>query len=58
LVLKGENSAYILPQHKASFDQLLPNCTLKIMADCGHWLHAEKPELFSRLVSRFLNGLT
>ena len=58
LVLKGENSAYILPQHKASFDQLLPNSTLKIMANCGHWLHAEKPELFSRLVSRFLNGLT
>ena len=58
LVLKGENSAYILPQHKASFDQFLPNFTLKIMADCGHWLHAEKPELFSRLVSRFLNGLT
>jgi esterase len=58
LVLKGENSAYILSQHKASYDQLLPNSTLKIMADCGHWLHAEKPELFSRLVSRFLNGLT
>lgn len=54
LVLKGANSAYILPQHKASFDALFPNAQLKIMTDCGHWLHAEKPALFCRLVSRFL----
>ena len=55
LVLKGSNSAYILPHHKASFDRFFPNAQLKIMTDCGHWLHAEKPELFCRLVSRFLS---
>jgi len=57
LVLKGENSPYILPQHKPAFDALLPNSQLKIMADCGHWLHAEKPDLFCRLVTRFLDSL-
>jgi esterase len=57
LVLKGSNSPYILPQHKPAFDALLPNSQLKIMADCGHWLHAEKPELFCRLVTRFLDSL-
>ena len=57
LVLKGSNSQYILPQHKPAFDTLLPNSQLKIMADCGHWLHAEKPELFCRLVTRFLDSL-
>jgi esterase len=57
LVLKGSASAYILPQHKADFDALLPQAQLKIMTDCGHWLHAEKPELFCSLVSRFLNKL-
>jgi esterase len=57
LVLKGADSAYILPQHKPAFDALLPNAQLKIMADCGHWLHAEKPELFCRLVTRFLERL-
>lgn len=57
LVIKGANSCYILPQHKAAFERLLPNSQLKIMADCGHWLHAEKPELFCRLVSRFLNQI-
>ncbi|MCO4837801.1 MAG: alpha/beta fold hydrolase [Oceanospirillaceae bacterium] len=54
LVLKGEHSAYILAAHKAAFDQFFPNTQLKIMTHCGHWLHAEKPELFCRLVSRFL----
>jgi esterase len=54
--LKGSNSPYILPQHKPAFDALLPNSQLKIMADCGHWLHAEKPELFCRLVTRFLDS--
>jgi len=57
LVLKGANSPYILPQHKSAFDALLPNSQLKIMADCGHWLHAEKPDLFCRLVTRFLDNL-
>ena len=57
LVIKGANSNFILPQHKATFDTILPHTQLKIMAGCGHWLHAEKPELFCRLVSRFLDQL-
>lgn len=54
LVLKGEKSAYILPEHRPAFTSLLPNTQLKVMTDCGHWLHAEKPDLFVRLVSRFI----
>ena len=54
LVLKGEDSAYILAEHRPVFGQLLPQAELKVMAGCGHWLHAEKPDLFVRLVSRFL----
>jgi len=57
LIIKGSYSSYILPQHKAAFDRLLPTSKLKIMAGCGHWLHAEKPELFCRLVSHFLDQL-
>ena len=54
LVIKGAESAYILPQHQAAFVSLFPQTHLKIMAGCGHWFHAEKPDLFCRLVSRFL----
>ena len=54
LALKGEKSAYILPEHKTAFASLFPHTQLKVMTDCGHWLHAEKPDLFVRLVSRFI----
>ena len=57
LILKGADSHYILADHKEAFDTLLPNAELKIMTGCGHWLHAEKPELFCRLVTRFLDSL-
>ena len=57
LILKGADSHYILADHKIAFDTLLPNAELKIMTGCGHWLHAEKPELFCRLVTRFLDSL-
>ena len=35
-----------------------PGAQLKVIAGCGHWLHAEKPEMFNRLVSRFLDTST
>lgn len=54
LVIKGADSAYILPEHQSIFAEMLPQTQLKIMANCGHWLHAEKPDLFCSLVTRFL----
>jgi esterase len=57
LVIKGEESAYIQPEHRAAFAKFLPKAQLKVMTGCGHWLHAEKPDLFVRLVSRFLQAL-
>ena len=55
LVLKGDDSAYILAEHRPAFAKLLPKAQLKVMTGCGHWLHAEKPDLFVRLVCRFLH---
>ena len=54
LALKGDRSEYILAEHRPVFAKMLPNTQLKVMTDCGHWLHAEKPDLFVRLVNRFL----
>lgn len=57
LFIKGANSAYIQTKHKAAIDTLFPSAELRIMPDTTHWLHAEKPELFSNIVRRFLvNG--
>jgi esterase len=54
LFIKGGLSEYLLPQHKAHIDRLFPQAQAKIIQGTGHWLHAEKPVIFNRLVSDFL----
>jgi esterase len=54
LFIKGGNSDYILPKHRARVMQLFPSASLKVIEGAGHWLHAEKPTLFNQLVLRFL----
>ena len=57
LVLMGDQSDYIQTQHKAIFKTLLPASRIQPMAGCGHWLYAEKPQLFCQLAERFLQTL-
>ncbi len=54
LFIKGGKSDYIQPQHREHTAKLFPNAAVKIIPNTGHWLHAEKPELFTRVVKRFL----
>ena len=54
LFIKGEVSAYIQEKHKPVIDQLFPNAKLEIMTGVGHWLHAEKPQVFNDLVLNFI----
>ncbi|GAA0415876.1 alpha/beta fold hydrolase [Cocleimonas flava] len=54
LFLKGNESDYIQAKHKNAIDAFFPNCHLKIIEDTSHWLHAEKPGLFKRIVMNFL----
>ena len=54
LFIKGGDSDYILPEHKATIMQLFPNAQAKIIQGTGHWLHAEKPAAFTKLVNDFL----
>ena len=55
LFIKGENSDYIQAAHRESISGLFPAAELKVMAGCGHWLHAEQPRLFNGIVGRFLD---
>jgi esterase len=55
LFIKGENSNYILPEHKQTILALFPNASVKVINNTEHWLHAEKPEIFAGLVRRFLS---
>lgn len=54
LFIKGGESDYLSEQHRDAINQRFSHVDVKIIEGCGHWLHAEKPRIFNRLVSDFL----
>lgn len=56
LFIKGGDSDYILPEYQDEILRWFPNADYKVIAGTGHWPHAEKPELFTGLVRRFLTA--
>jgi esterase len=56
LFIAGSESDYLRPEHREATQKLFPNGQVKMIEGTGHWLHAEKPALFNKLVLRFLLG--
>ena len=56
LFIIGSESDYVRPEHREAILALFPNVQVKIIEGTGHWLHAEKPAAFNRLVLRFLQS--
>ncbi|MDC0088564.1 alpha/beta fold hydrolase [Porticoccaceae bacterium] len=54
LFLKGEHSAYIQQKHRPLIEQFFPASRLEVVANTGHWLHAEKPEAVNTLIRAFI----
>lgn len=54
LFLKGSESDYLLPEYQAQVRQQFPAAGARVIQGAGHWLHAEKPQMFNRLVLDFL----
>jgi esterase len=54
LFLKGENSAYIQDKHMPIIEQMFPQVQLQVVANAGHWLHAEQPQVVNSLIAAFL----
>ncbi len=54
LFIKAENSEYLKPEQYQDIYKLFPNAAIKIMPEVSHWLHAENPELFVKIVLDFL----
>jgi len=54
LFIKGSESDYIKPEHRATIGKILPNSSAKIIQGAGHWLHAEKSVAFNKIVNSFL----
>ena len=53
LFIKGGDSNYIEQKHHQTTVQQFPQAKVKIIPETGHWLHAQKPDLFNRLVNNF-----
>ena len=54
LFIKGANSDYITESHRSAIGKWFPNAKAKIINGTGHWLHAEKPTVFNRIVENAL----
>jgi len=54
LFIKGMNSDYILAEHQASIQNLFSKASFKMIEGAGHWPHAEKPNIFSSIILKFL----
>ena len=54
LFLKGGNSDYYIgEQYRNDIVSRFPAAELKVVANTGHWLHAEKPDLVASLSLKF-----
>lgn len=55
LFIKGGDSDYMLPEYTGAAMAQFPAAKARVIAGTGHWLHAEKPALFNKLVVDFLS---
>lgn len=54
LFLRGGQSDYIQEDFFTEMARQFPAAEGKLLPECGHWLHAEKPERVAGLIQRFL----
>ena len=51
----GERSTHVEKQHYGEIKKLFPETSIEVLANSGHWLHAEQPEQFLALVNHFMS---
>ncbi|HTB05873.1 MAG TPA: alpha/beta fold hydrolase [Bacteroidia bacterium] len=56
LFVKGEKSDYIFPADIKLITAIFPNARLETILGAGHWVHADKPQEFFKIVAEFLIG--
>ena len=56
LVLRGERSDYVQPEHRPLFRALFPRSRFLSLRGAGHWLHADAPDKFREVVEAFLSA--
>jgi pimeloyl-ACP methyl ester carboxylesterase len=54
LFIRGGKSKYIQPEDEPLIREWFPAAEIQVIAEAGHWIHADAPEEFLRLVLDFL----
>lgn len=54
LFVRGEKSGYIKDENRVGIQRQFPNAHIETVANAGHWLHAEYPQVFKEMVRGFL----
>lgn len=56
LFVRGGSSHYILDEDREILKHHFPNSSLTTIDGAGHWLHAEKPKEFTKVILDFINA--
>lgn len=56
IFVTGEKSTHVKKQYYDKIKTLFPEASIKIIANSGHWLHAEQPEQFLAVVNSFIGS--
>jgi len=56
LFLAGGRSDYLRPSHRDTIAALFPDARHAVIAEAGHWVHADAPEAFLSVVEAFLRS--
>lgn len=54
LFIRGALSKYVLPEDENTIHDSFPNCEIVTIPKAGHWVHAENPNVFVAVLSKFL----
>ncbi len=54
LLIKGGDSDYLTAEHQTAVQQQFSNAKAHVIANTGHWLHAEKPAEVLRAIRKFI----
>ena len=55
LAVWGEEDLVIPPVKASDVKRALPESTVHVLTECGHWPHMEKPDEFNRILTEFLS---
>jgi len=54
LFVKGGDSDYLMAEHQPKVQRQFTNVKAHVIANAGHWLHAEKPKEVLRAITKFI----